>query len=270
MKRFGYTIFLMGSLLISTIGSPIVAQDTRPTSTPNVDSQFDPVRFNAPDLTGEGRPTQGHTDTATRGSCKISSKEVSPLVPPSYVGWTDAGHPTFWFSIPYGEEDFDTLNFMLMEIREDGSVAIIYEKMMKAPASLPGIIGVALPESVPELEVGKTYDWYLEFYCIDPMATPLGGQPNATIAGGIIRRKVPDDLERDLEATTTARERAIAYAEHGFWYDALTLVADLNRSNPGDPTFAADWKSLLSDVELADIVTEPIVECCFVEEKQER
>lgn len=266
MKRFGLTIFLMAGFVLGTVGNPIVAQDTRFTSTPNADSRLDPIRFNAPDLTGEGRPTEGHTDTATRGSCKISAKEVSPLMPPSHLGLTDAGRPTFWFSIPYGEEEFDTLNFTLMEIHEQGSVAIVYEKMIEAPTTLPGVIGIALPVDVPELEVGKTYDWSLDLYCIDPMATDLGGQPNATIAGGIIRREVPSDLKRALEAATTARERAIAYAEHGFWYDTLTILADLNRSNPGDTTLVADWNSLLSDVELADIAAEPIVECCFVEE----
>ncbi|MGI2906691.1 DUF928 domain-containing protein [Tolypothrix sp. VBCCA 56010] len=43
------------------------------------------------------------------------------------------------------------------------------------------------------------------------------------------------------------------------WQDVLTVLGELRRNKHQDTALAADWKDLLSSVELWNIVSEPIV-----------
>jgi hypothetical protein len=61
------------------------------------------------------------------------------------------------------------------------------------------------------------------------------------------------------------REQINLYAANGIWHDALTNLAQLRQTNPEDAALMADWESLLKSVNLEAIATEPIVQCCTLE-----
>ncbi|MBD2439798.1 DUF928 domain-containing protein [Nostoc sp. FACHB-110] len=65
-------------------------------------------------------------------------------------------------------------------------------------------------------------------------------------------------LNKELQSATTL-EKAILYAKNGFWFEALTTVAELRRSNPQDP----QWSHLLQSADFGDFANEPIVNCCI-------
>ncbi len=80
----------------------------------------------------------------------------------------------------------------------------------------------------------------------------------------MIRKATDDTVKSALNSATTQREKAAVYAKNGFWFDALTIIGNLYRTNPSDLEAVRDWDSLLKDEDVAldNIVGKFIVECC--------
>jgi hypothetical protein len=67
---------------------------------------------------------------------------------------------------------------------------------------------------------------------------------------------------------STASERAVFFANHGIWYDALTTLAELHLANPNDRSIGASWHSLMQSVGLAEMADQPLLDCCTPDEVQ--
>ena len=52
-------------------------------------------------------------------------------------------------------------------------------------------------------------------------------------------------------ATAQGVQKAVIYAENGFWYDAMTALAELRQKDFTDPTLKSDWQSLLESMMLS-------------------
>ncbi|MEO1132775.1 MAG: DUF928 domain-containing protein, partial [Cyanobacteria bacterium J06639_1] len=103
------------------------------------------------------------------------------------------------------------------------------------------------------LEPDRSYLWTLLIQC-DP--DRLSGM---NYVSGTVHHAPPSlELEADL-ATLSAPERAAAYARAGYWYDALTEVEGLYRSDRENPAYAAAWRHFLQQVELdPDVVPDSL------------
>ena len=70
------------------------------------------------------------------------------------------------------------------------------------------------------------------------------------------------DSGSSLKAATL--ERAAMLGEAGVWYDLLTTLAGLRRTDHDDADLAAHWGHLLESIGLADIADQPLSNCCTV------
>jgi hypothetical protein len=88
------------------------------------------------------------------------------------------------------------------------------------------------------LEVGQLYHWYFSIYC--------EAEPIAYVDGWIQRQAVSPALVNQLETVTTLDDKVRLYAANGFWYEALTVAAELHQTDPADQS----WSSLLEIIDL--------------------
>jgi hypothetical protein len=111
----------------------------------------------------------------------------------------------------------------------------------------PGIVGIALPNSVPALQVGQKYLWQVAIAC-DP-DEPSGLM---VISSWIERVKPP--------VTTASTNRLTALAEQGIWQDVLTQVAMQRYQQPRDRATAEDWATLMEEAGLPQFKQSEIVQ----------
>jgi len=212
----------------------------------------EPMIFLAPDLTRQGRPIR-RSGAASRGGCpsEIDPEKLIALIPETSVGLTVQANPTIWLSLPFSPAEFHSLEFVLNH--ESGET--VYETMLRADETRPGVVSFALPKTENSLEVDRVYNWFVTVHCQSP--EQIDGQP--IFAGGSILRVSPsDELNGDLTAATTERGKAVVLARHGIWYDALGAIA---RLHPEDST-QEDWRQLLAAIGLDELASQPLVDCC--------
>lgn len=171
--------------------------------------------------------------------------EVSPALFKRQLVWalTSNDSPTLWFYIPYRLTAQMPANFIL----QDQQGKTIYRNSFTY-ATQPGIISFRLPKQA-RLEPNKFYQWYFAVDCNTQVPT--------FVKGWVRRVALNSTLKSQLKAATP-RERIDLYAANGIWHDALTTLASLRRTNPGDATLVASWEKLLHSADLQDIVNEPL------------
>lgn len=150
--------------------------------------------------------------------------------------------PTFWFYVPYGQEDgVETAELMIFE--EDWDYFIDEPIVVPLPEEA-GLVTFTLPEGTPQLKPGAEYNWHFSLVC-DPDNLDMVGP---WVNGWIGRVEKPDDFDSRL-----AEENAVeVYLEEGFWGEALTLLAK-------EPeTYDAEWNQVLELFELDQVQPLPV------------
>jgi Domain of Unknown Function (DUF928) len=215
-------------------------------------------RFQAPPPpSGRDERPAKRRDAGSSGSCeRLNATEtefLTALVPKqNYQALTVASHPTFWFYIPFPAKNFHSLKFRLET--EDG-----YQVVLKPKNEKPGVVSFTLTTTEKPLEIGKEYKWGLFLYCQDP--EQKSSRPVTFFVSSSIRRILPiEQLESELKAATTEREKSAVYARNGIWHEALTLIGNSRRTDLTNPELASDWENLLAEVELEDIATKPFAD----------
>lgn len=246
MIRLKQTTSFTIALWIALSGS-IQAQSVPQAPTHGNDSSI----FNAPPPPSTGRPGR-RSDAGSRGCAGDEASTSEPtllaLVPTQEAagstvvfGKTAAERPTFWFYVP--QRSSSTATFVLQD--QEGNP--VHESDVALPETA-GILSVSLPATVAPLEPGKLYHWFFKLYCrsISP--------PDSFVDGWIQRESPTADLSRQL-AAATGQQQVRLYAANGFWFDALTAAAGLQRTTSGDPV----WAELLGSVGLEDVASKAIV-----------
>ena len=185
---------------------------------------------------------------ATRGSCKVGTPVIAPILPQGRLGLTLAERPSFFVYIPPGSAE--TANFLL---QTDGDREIVYESDIKIPAA-SGIVRFDLPADAPALEVGKQYHWFITLKC-----NPIAGTSGNPGVDGWVERIAPDaTLARQLQNATPKSLPAL-YAGAGIWHEALSSLVTLRQQAPDNAQLLNDWQSLLKSVGLDSLTNEPLV-----------
>lgn len=195
---------------------------------------------------------------ASRGSCLLDSKAagskiLTSLMPPTKLGLTLTGRPSFFVYVP--QSPAQTAAFLLLS---NDDTEIVYETTFALP-SQAGVVRFDLPANAPSIEVGKQYHWFITTLC--DATTGLSGSPTVE---GWLERSAPDTaLSKTLQKTPPSDRPAI-YANAGIWPETLTTLADLRQKNPQNTKLVKDWQELLQSVGLGAIATEPLIDCCKV------
>lgn len=245
------TLFLVGELLL-TAGLPRPGQaQSAPTTPENIISSrsavqvtFEPRGNGTPDDTAGGASRDGGIcpqDSAALGS------PVTPLMPANLHGLTLADRPTFFVYVP--RTSAQEALFVLKDASED----YYYQKTIAIPRTA-GIVSFQLPTDAPALKSGKSYKWSFVMLCGE------GLRPDSPrVEGRVERIELTPALSAQLK-TLSPLERAALYGKDGVWYDTLTSLAELRRSQPNDLALATTWAELLKSVGLGGIANQPLIQ----------
>jgi hypothetical protein len=178
------------------------------------------------------------------GTRRAELTEIVPLLPPAKYGRTMAARPTMLVYVPPTQNPHKVFFSVQDENRQN-----LYQTTLELSGE-GGIIRITLPESAPELEVGKTYAW---FFAPVPSAGFL--RPDNYGVVGWVKRVEPTV---EMAAASNAIERATAYGASGVWYDTLNLMAAAQQAQPNNPTLASEWQDLLEQVGLEAVAAQPV------------
>jgi hypothetical protein len=194
--------------------------------------------------------------TSRREGCPDLRTPITALVPgeetngTSFLASTVAEYPTFWVYVPEFPANLRSGEFVLQD--EEGKDVFRTAIPLSGKA---GAIAIGLPPN-PQyaLKQNSKYHWFFRVYC--------GGSQNQSeyifVDAWVQRVALTPDLQRQLE-TAKPREYT-AYAAHKVWYDAVTNLAELRRTNPGDRVLTEEWTNLLKAVGLEELAQAPIVQ----------
>ncbi|MBW4616619.1 MAG: DUF928 domain-containing protein [Desmonostoc vinosum HA7617-LM4] len=219
-------IYLSSMLLIVT---PTLAQVT-----------FNPPKEQAPKSSSGG----ASRDVSTCGAdlTATTKASVTPLLPKNNIGLTIAERPTVLIYIP--QTNAKTALFSL----QDEQNKQYYQTILPLPKK-PGVMEVKIPHSVAALKTGKNYQWSLVMICTEEL------EPDSPWISGWIRRV---EANSSLNHQPTL-ELVSQLAKMGIWYDSLSTLAQLKRSQPNNSAVATSWQELLNSVELNAIANEPLI-----------
>ncbi|MBD2101717.1 DUF928 domain-containing protein [Leptolyngbya sp. FACHB-261] len=212
---------------------------------------FDRIRllFSQPSST-IGAPAGRRRGGATRDQCPdVGNKALTALVPAADTGLTIAQYPTFWFYVPYSASLQRQAEFVLLDEREND----VYKTTFPLVGT-PGIVSIRLPEARRPLESGKKYRWVFSVIC-----NPRNRSGDVAVNGWVERVPLSPILRNRLAAATTPLERVSIYLDQKLWYETLTTVVELQRTEPRNTALKAE---LLRAIGLAELASEPLTSCC--------
>lgn len=240
-KRMSSAVVTFGLLLSSAmvLGSPAIAQEAESVST----AYSGRIGFEPP----ADDPYPGSTrGGATRGDCQATS-----LMPRNGSGLTTRSRTSFYVHMARHPEA--TLSQALLMLKADDK-SEHYEAFIDLPEdnlSQPGgILEIKLPESMPDLKVGKQYSWSLIMLCNEMLI-----KPDSPVVGGGVRR-VAASLESTVPVGMTLSDKAIAYGEAGLWYDLLSTLLPVQSGAPEYEEFRSALKNILVEEGISEEVSE--------------
>lgn len=203
-------------------------------------------RYNPPNR-GAPRSTQatisrGCTQSASAQSNSATPAPLTLLAPNDHDGLTTSGHPTFFWHI-------STPVSMVFALTEPGVAQPILEQQIQPQQA--GVVQLKMPKDSPELSPGREYRWSVTLIC-----NPDRPSANPFIQSWIKRIPAKPELTQQLAAATSDHERALIYAETGFWYDALEAISTAQTANPVDPSILEDRLTLLDQAGLRQVVAQ--------------
>jgi hypothetical protein len=168
----------------------------------------------------------------------------------SFLASTTAEYPTFWVYIPDLPPNVSYGEFVLQD--EEGN------DVWRTTITLQGMAGARAINLPPNpqyaLKQNSKYNWYFKVYCGQAQNQRQYFYVNAWVQ----RVALTSNLQQQLK-TAKPREYT-AYGANDIWYDAVTNLAELCRTNPNDRLLAEDWTKLLTSVGLKELAGAPIVQ----------
>ncbi|PZV14103.1 MAG: hypothetical protein DCF22_09505 [Leptolyngbya sp.] len=190
------------------------------------------------------RPSLYRVGGFSRGSECGNQQTLTAVVPPSAqnaaVDKTTATHPTFFVylpSLPVGNAQFT--------LQDEAGGKELYNVNFKVTGK-PGIVGISLPSSAPDLQVGQKYFWQMAVACDVNQPSKLSS--------------ISSWVERVAPPVAAKDDRISTLAEQGIWYDVVTLVALQRYQKPDDRAAAEDWEALMQDAGLPQFKQSAIVQ----------
>ena len=240
---------VMSLLAINTLSQQSWAQPQ--TELPSSSS----IIFNAPSPPpDQGAPTGRRDGGASRGNCPEYG-DLAALVPIAegrVWGQTTAAQPTLWFYLPSAVTTETPIELVVQDANDN----TLHQERLSVDLDA-GTMAIALPETVT-LPVGEPHYWTMALFC-DPQ------RPSSSVfVSGAIERVNEAGVESLTKQTVRSLSQAQAYANAGIWYDALTVLAELQQTDKENQTA---WAALLEQAGLAQIATEPIQPCCVLEDR---
>lgn len=166
------------------------------------------------------------------------------LSPTTKPGTTLAERPSFLVYVP--KTNAKTAEFSLRDSKGRG----VYRTTL-ALTNMSGILSLNLPVQAPPLKVGEQYTWAFAVIC-DP-----NRRLNDRFVTGMVRRIEFDSARLGQIQQTPLRARVALYQKADAWYDTLTALLELQRTQPNDPSIQAMWDEFLQAGGVSVMLNQP-------------
>lgn len=183
-----------------------------------------------------------------RKSCaadKFNSKDTSvvKVLPKSNIGLTTKKYPSIMVYVPAtgARKAFFSI--------QDENFNYYYENTLQLPEK-SGVMEINLPVSAPPLMTGANYQYSLAIMCGEEL------EPDSPVVSGWIQRIKTKDLKLNQEPSV---ELASKFASQGIWYDAVSILHKLRKSQPNNQFLINSWQELLNSADLNEVAQKAIV-----------
>ncbi|HEY9598998.1 MAG TPA: DUF928 domain-containing protein [Cyanophyceae cyanobacterium] len=209
------------------------------------------ISLKFPQTRDRGAPdrTVGAGVRSGENSCVTAHKPLAALVPMNNVWSTVSDTPTFFWYIP----QTGTTSAELLILDDQNNE--VYWTNFKLQG-IPGVVQLTPPQTVV-LKPGKDYTWYLALSC-----DPDNSTDTFYIQGLLERTELTAEQTAKLAQAKDPLNQAKVYADAQIWQESLVTLAKLRRDYPNDPKIAQEWKELLNSVQLGELASEPLADCC--------
>lgn len=193
----------------------------------------------------------GRTSGGSRPGDCLGKNSITALIPAAQTkGLTTDQYPTFFFHVP--PTTAKTAEFVLQNENKQQ----VYRTKLRLTGQ-PGVTSFQLPAvATSGLATGKNYRWFFSVICNEAAPDKSG---NPFVMGWMQRVSPSPALVQQLRQANP-RDRVALYQQSGFWYEAVSTLAQLRRSAPLDAALATDWANLLRSAGLDRVATEPLVQ----------
>ena len=236
---------LMSLLSLTLSGAPGLAQ---------TDDEDDIPRQGLP-----GRRIGGGTRRPS-DECIAGETPLIALIPENNLGVTTAAHTSLLFYLPPATATRD-VEFVLTDSNDE----LIYDTTLQVQGN-SGVISLNLPDDAPvhPLPMNENYHWYFSIIC-----DSTNRAQDIAVDGWIRRVDLATTLTNQLNNVTLLERARVLYQELELWHEALTILADLRRTQPNDPTVTAHWTQVLQSVGLDSIAQESLIDLPLVNDANE-
>lgn len=192
--------------------------------------------------------------------CIAGETPLIALVPENNLGVTTAAHPSLLFYLPQATAARD-VEFVLLDANDE----LVYDTTFQVKGN-SGVISLNLPDdgALPSLAMNENYYWYFSIIC-----DAANRAQDIVVEGWIRRIELTAPLTHQLDNAAPLERARLLYQESELWHEALTLLADLRRAQPNEPTVAAQWTQLLQSVGLDSIAQESLIDLPLVTDSNE-
>ncbi len=201
--------------------------------------------FIPPGTLAPSRTTGGASrgDSCAIGKATKSNASIVKLLPKSNIGLTEEQRPSIMVYIPatIAQKAFFSI--------QDENFNHHYQTTLELPEEA-GVMSIKLPRESPALETGKNYQYSLVMICGEDL------EVDSPFVSGWIQRVQP---KGNLTLQKPSVELASQLASNGLWYDAVSTLAELRKSQPSNQSVVNSWQQLLNSAGLSKIAQEPIV-----------
>lgn len=198
---------------------------------------------------GRGAPRGGTVGGGTRPvkNCLAASASgsLTALSPGNQLGLTEVERPKFLVYLP--QTTAQMAEFSLFDQQMKG----IYQVSIPV-AQKTGLMSIALPDNAPVLQKDQPYYWTFALAC-----NPNDRTEDWVVGGWVEYAQPSANLKQQL-ASLVGVEKVSLYAKQGFWYDAITTLVELQRTQPNQPQLAEMQLELLKSGGLEALATKPL------------
>ena len=194
--------------------------------------------------------SRGGNDTCVRDS----NSSLVALIPEETVGINASASPKLFFYVPKVKEQ-KTLEFVLRNEQDE----LIYEAFLTTEGE--GVISIDVPADVQASldQKEQNYHWYLSMICNSKQRSR-----DIVVEGWMRQSAVDVATKKELDNIDSVAQAEL-YHEQGFWFDALSVLADNHQSEAEQPMIRAKWSELLESVGLEEVAAAPFIQSELLE-----
>ncbi|MEH1783445.1 MAG: DUF928 domain-containing protein [Nostoc sp.] len=238
-------------IFVRFICSGILMLGTQGLEQPNLSATSPPPQ---PPTTGTPKGNSTPGTTRPEATCKQTNKPLTSLNANNGNDFTNSPYPSFWFYVPYKQDDVKHADFLLLDGQEHKT---IYHTAIKL-ATKPGLIKITLPSGSKNLlQPNQNYRWYLMLNCQGSNSD----EPDAVVDGWIQRKVINSNL---LHHQVDKLYKYSFYTKNYLWYDAVNDLAQLHFNYPDDAEIQVAWINLLKQLDKEWVAQEQFVDAVSV------